>query len=104
VKLDRSTEVSFGDCELCIGDELVKEAILEEAAAARRATADAPRSADSPAPRPAPPPLPEPRTPPAPSAPASSEVSLEDAALAGRRRRNTGATIVDMQLPPKHDA
>ena len=101
VKLDRTAgrdDVLFGDCELCIGEEVVKETVLSEAAA-RRAAAESP----APPPRPVPPPLPEPRTSPAAAAPPAEPVSLEEAALAGRRRRNTGATIVDMQLPPKHD-
>jgi cytoskeletal protein CcmA (bactofilin family) len=107
VKLERGDareEVVFGDCELCIGEELVKETVLNEAAAARRAaTEPTPPPAPTPA-RPVPPPLPEPRAATAAAAgPPADPVSLEEAALAGRSRRNTGATIVDMALPPKHE-
>jgi cytoskeletal protein CcmA (bactofilin family) len=101
VKLDRASareEVVFGDCELCIGEELTKQAALDEAIASRRTPAE-----PAPPPRPVPPPLPPPHTPvpaaaTAPTAPTTTtEVTLEEAALAGRRRRSTGALGVDLE-------
>jgi cytoskeletal protein CcmA (bactofilin family) len=93
VKLDRASareEVVFGDCELCIGEELTKQAALDEAIASRRTPVET-----APPPRVVPPPLPPPE--PRPATAATEGVTLEEAALAGRRRRNTGALGVDLE-------
>jgi cytoskeletal protein CcmA (bactofilin family) len=104
VKLDAAAAaqgVLFGDCELNVGDELAKEAVISEAAASRRAPA-APEPA-------APPPLPEKRPPEPPPLAASTEAAAapvapsdgmppaDSGAPTGRRRRNTAATHIEVE-------
>jgi cytoskeletal protein CcmA (bactofilin family) len=100
VKLDAAgagQEVLFGDCELSVGEELVKEAVINEAAASRRAAASAGE-------RPAPPPLPEPRPPAAPAAEVATAAPSDGVPVtdpAGRRRRTTASTRIEIEPTAK---
>jgi cytoskeletal protein CcmA (bactofilin family) len=103
VKLSPGSDVRFGSLiELSIGEELSKEAVVSEAAAARR-PADPPAAKPAserpaPAPAPPPPPAPAPRAAASGEAPASDGVPLPEAP--GRKRRNTASASIPIEIEP----